>query len=161
MASKFSIFSKVRNFKKLAGSFGKVREWLGWLERWNYIHLTFCMFFFRKKNFCWPFVDFWKKYFFLKSSFRNKGYFGWKKSFFFDSVLDRRILTKNMNFSPKISLYFWTNFSKQNIFFKSQQKVNKRFFFEKKMYKMLNGCSFTSPTTPSTPQPSPLSHINF
>ena len=64
MASKFCIFLKISNFKKLAGSFGKVREWLRWLERSNYISLTFCWFLFRKKTFCWPFVDFWKNIFF-------------------------------------------------------------------------------------------------
>ena len=57
MASNFCIFSIIQNFKKLAGSFGKVGEWLGWLERSNYIHLTFCWFLFRKKKllltFCW------------------------------------------------------------------------------------------------------------
>ena len=83
-----------------------------------------------------------------------------ENSGFFDSILDRRILTKNMNFSPKISLYFWTNFSKK-IFFSKVNKRSTKDFFRKKMYKMLNGCSFTSPTTPTTPQPSPMSHINF
>ena len=36
-----------------------------------------------------------------------------------------------------------------------------RFFVETKMYKMLNWCNFTSPTTSTTPQPSPTSQLIF